>query len=128
MRLVFQLLLLLCFTTMLTYGQIDRLPSLNFGDPAPPLQELTWLKGKPLERFEMGKVYVVEFWATWCIPCIAAMPRLSKLARKYKKKIVVIGIDVLEEKTTPMNMVKAFVDSMGHRIKFPVAAENSHFM
>ena len=38
--------------------------TLKIGDPAPPLKVEKWLKGGPLERFEKGKVYVLEFWAT----------------------------------------------------------------
>lgn len=50
--------------------------TLKAGDPAPPLKIEKWLKSGPIERFEKGKVYVLEFWATWCPPCIASMPHL----------------------------------------------------
>ena len=128
MSLHFQLLLILSVTLMKGYGQNKPTPFLNLGDPAPRLNELIWIKGKPIEKFEKGKIYVLEFWATWCIPCIAAMPRFSKLAREFKKKAVFVGIDVLEKKSTSINKVIAFVDSMRYKIKFHVAVENSQFM
>ena len=33
-----------------------------------------------------GKVYMIEFWATWCKPCVAQMPRLHKLYKEHKSK------------------------------------------
>src|SRR5438045_7958134 len=71
-------------------------PTLKWGDVAPPLKLVKWLKGTPVEQFEPGKTYVIEFWATWCGPCKAAMPHLSELAKKYEGKITFIGVDVWE--------------------------------
>jgi thiol-disulfide isomerase/thioredoxin len=73
-------------------------------------------------------VYVVEFWATWCGPCKAEMPHLSALAREYKDKATIVGIDVYEKKTTSMDKVQAFVDGMGNRMDYDVAVEDSNFM
>jgi thiol-disulfide isomerase/thioredoxin len=73
---------------------------------------------------------VIEFWATWCKPCVAAMPHLSVLTREYKEKVTVIGIDIYETKVKPVksnSKVKAFVDSMGNRMDFNVAIEDSNF-
>jgi uncharacterized protein (TIGR03435 family) len=50
------------------------------GDRAPELHASSWLKGEPVERFEPGKVYVLEFFATWCGACRAAIPHLNELA------------------------------------------------
>jgi thiol-disulfide isomerase/thioredoxin len=46
----------------------------------------------PATWFEPGKVWVVEFWATWCGPCKVAMPHMSDLADKYGSKMVVVGV------------------------------------
>jgi thiol-disulfide isomerase/thioredoxin len=134
MRLRLQLALIICIiATVATYGQNDQHAPLNFGDAAPPLRVREWLKGKPIEKFEKDKIYVIEFWATWCRPCKAAMPRLSKLARKYKNKAVFIGIDVYEQQV-PLAMrknrkqIKDFVDSMAHRMNYNVATGDSNFM
>jgi len=123
-----KLLLLLSIVTATTYGQNGLSPSLNIGDSAPSLRVRSWLKGTPVQRFEKGTVYVVEFWATWCGPCITAMPYLSALARKYKDKVTIIGIDIYEKKTTSPKRVKAFVDSLSDRMDYTVAAQDSNFI
>lgn len=130
MRFNFQLLLLLCLTADIAHAQNDQSPSLDIGDPAPPLRVREWLKGTPVQKFEKGQVYVLEFWATWCQPCVAAIPHLSNLARKYRDKVTIIGIDVYEGKSKSrksMDQVKAFVDSMGSQMDFNVAIEDSNF-
>ncbi len=61
---------------------------LTIGDKAPAIDVAHWIKGGPTEGsamdFESGKVYVVEFWATWCPPCRASMPHISELQEKMK--------------------------------------------
>jgi thiol-disulfide isomerase/thioredoxin len=100
-------------------------PALNWGDAAPPLKVAKWLKGTPIEHFEPGKTYVVEFWATWCGPCKAAMPHLSELARKYEGKITFIGVDVWESGADPLPTVEQFVNGeTGQSMKYSVAADS----
>lgn len=68
-------------------------PSLKVGDAAPALKASQWLQGEEVKAFEAGNVYVVEFWSTSCVPCIAFMPHLAELQRQYKgKKVTVIGL------------------------------------
>ena len=42
----------------------EQAAPLRPGDAAPPLTIDKWVKGEPVEKFEKGRVYVVEFWAT----------------------------------------------------------------
>ena len=65
------------------YAQDKEPKKLTIGDKAPPIDIAHWIKGDKIDEFESGKVYVVEFWATWCGPCIASMPHLSELQEKY---------------------------------------------
>ncbi len=95
---------------------------LNIGDPAPELRVSEWIKGEKFEKFEPGKTYVVEFWATWCGPCIAQIPKITELAHKYKGRVTFIGVDVLE--TDPAK-VKPFVAEMGDRMDYYVVMDET---
>jgi thiol-disulfide isomerase/thioredoxin len=128
MRLYISIVTIICLTAIVTHAQKFPAPLINIGDPAPPLQADNWIKGSPVNSFEKGKIYVVEFWATWCRPCRAEMPHLSALARKYKDRVTVIGIDILEMKATTFDQIKAFVDSMGQRMDYNVALSDSNYM
>jgi hypothetical protein len=50
------------------------------------------------------------------------MPYLSNLTPKYQNKVTVLGVDIYENKTMAIRKIKAFVDSMGDRLAYPVAA------
>ncbi len=104
--------------------------SLKVGDRAPAFHVASWLKGEPVQRFEPGRVYVVEFWATWCGPCRMAMPHLSALAAKYRDEVTVIGVDVKDNAaadTTDLSylgLVEDFVDAIGDGMDYTVAVDN----
>jgi len=88
------------------------------GAPAPSLEIREWLKGEPVARLDPDKTYVVEFWATWCGPCIESMPHVSKLARQHQD-IVFLGVSVLEESKD--DNIKQFVEKMGDKMSYRVA-------
>jgi thiol-disulfide isomerase/thioredoxin len=89
------------------------------GDPAPPLAVQSWVKGQPVTRFEPGKVYVVDFWATWCGPCKTAMPALSAIQREYGERVTIVGVDTWDY----ADRVAPFVETMGERIAYRVAID-----
>jgi thiol-disulfide isomerase/thioredoxin len=74
------------------------------------------LSGKTYELNKMlGKgPIIIDFWATWCEPCLKELPDLSKLQTKYEDKLTVIAISV--DKARKLNQVKREVKS--HRYKF----------
>lgn len=98
------------------------------GEPAPSLYISNWIKGDKITAFEKGKVYVIEFWATWCKPCIAGMPHLSELAEKYRKDVTVLGVSVYERKETTLPMIEKFVAGMGKKMDYNVATEQEKLM
>jgi thiol-disulfide isomerase/thioredoxin len=131
MRSKFQLSVLLCITAGTIHGQGAKTTAIDLSDPAPPLRVLEWIKGEPVQQFEKGTVYVIEFWATWCRPCIAAMPHLSNLANEYKGRVIALGIDIYEDKVRKVasrEKIKAFVDSMGYQMDYRVGVQDSNYM
>lgn len=67
--------------------------ALSIGSKAPIPEISDFVRGEKPTFFEPGKVYVIEFWATWCPPCRQSMPHLTKLAEDMKSKgVVIVGI------------------------------------
>ena len=127
MKLCF-LFLFVFFTAFSVCAQESGSTSLKIGDPAPAMKMRRWIKGTMVNEFQKGKIYVVEFWATWCLPCIAGMPHLSKLAKEYRNKVTVTGISILERARTTEHQVDSFVNSMGSKMDYHVGREDSNFM
>jgi thiol-disulfide isomerase/thioredoxin len=59
------------------------------GQKAPDFSVAEWITKKP--KLE-GKVVVIDFWATWCGPCVQAIPHMNELATKFGDKVCCIGI------------------------------------
>lgn len=97
-----------------------RADGLGIGDPSPKLEVKEFVKGDPVKSFEKGKVYVVEFWATWCGPCRTSIPHLSELQKKYKDAVF-IGVSVFER---DQSKVKPFVEEMGDKMAYRVAMDD----
>jgi thiol-disulfide isomerase/thioredoxin len=95
--------------------------TLKVGDTAPPLKVGKWVKGEAVKSFQPGTVYVMEFWATWCGPCRAAIPHVTELQHKYKDKVVVIGQNVWEEDE---KLVEPFVQQMGDKMDYRVVTDD----
>lgn len=104
------------------------------GDPAPSLDGIRQVTGEALTKFEPGTIYVLDMWATWCSPCIKAMPHMSQVAENYKdKNVKVFGVAIWETERpsrdgTLYDRVKRFAEG-NTDIKYPIsyAGEDINF-
>jgi len=100
--------------------------TLKVGDLAPAFKVARWVKGTPVTALEKGKVYVVEFWATWCGPCRETIPHLTELAKKHQGKATFIGVDVWErgaDLAAVDKKVDDFVKEMGDKMGYAVCRD-----
>lgn len=70
------------------------------------------LEGKKVDLKDYkGKTVVLDFWATWCGPCIASFPGMQKAVNKYEKndKVAFLFIDTWEDETNREQKVKDFI-------------------
>jgi len=84
--------------------------------PAPPF-ELPDLDGERVSLESLrGKVVVIDFWATWCPPCIFQVPILNEIQEAYRDQgVVVLGVSV---DTEGADVVRAFVQE--HDVQYRV--------
>lgn len=59
------------------------------GQSAPPFAVDRWISPEPNAR---GKVAIVDFWATWCGPCVASIPHMNGLASEFRGQVECVGI------------------------------------
>lgn len=96
----------------------DSHPKLGVGSQVSEYPNVTWLKGERLSKFEKHKIYIIECWATWCGPCMGAIPHLNELHKKYGDQINIIGQGVMENDLTK---VRKFVEEKGDDMAYNVA-------
>ena len=106
---------------------------LRVGDEAPAIKTHEWLKGNELPDgfLPKGKVYIVEFTATWCKPCIAAIPHLSALANKYRSQAELVSFFVQEPRGNDdsngdfghINRVRSFVKKKKKQMNYAIAID-----
>jgi thiol-disulfide isomerase/thioredoxin len=85
-----------------------------------PALQLADLSGKEWNLAQLrGKVVVVNFWASWCGPCVDELPVLNALARQAPGKVAVIGVNYKE----PLDSIERF--SSAHAVDYPVLRDRS---
>jgi peroxiredoxin len=97
--------------------RIERGASIEAGSKAPEikLEDIANVP-KELKQYQ-GKTVLLNFWATWCAPCVAEMPALERLYQKFKSRGLEI-VSVSCDSPDTLEQLKSFVSSKG--ISFPV--------
>ncbi|MBS1718665.1 MAG: TlpA family protein disulfide reductase [Armatimonadetes bacterium] len=106
-------------------------PTLSLGSPAPALAIQKWLKGQPIQSFDKDHVYLIEFWATWCGPCMNAIHHLSALQKQYGPKgLEVISIAAPDRYGNDLPTIKKCIKEhdakMAYRIAFDAESEKAY--
>ena len=117
---VILIILVLVIFVFLYFNDINKSPKqenagTKLGQYAPDF-ETEYLDGSKFKFSELrGRPVILNFWATWCIPCKREMPLLQKLHNEGK--ITVIGVNLQEDKKT----VEKFVKELS--ITFPIVLD-----
>jgi thiol-disulfide isomerase/thioredoxin len=95
--------------------------SLEAGGPLPAIDAMRWLNANGSETWDKlkGKVVLVDFWATWCPPCVEHLPECQALYDKYKDRgLVVVGVHAQLD----ADSCAPFVEE--HHYSFPIAIDS----
>lgn len=71
-----------------------------------------------LKQFR-GKPVLVNFWATWCVPCRSEMPMLERTYRRFGGKLAILGVDEQEEAGDVQDFVRSY------HVTYPIALDQS---
>jgi thiol-disulfide isomerase/thioredoxin len=89
------------------------------GKPMPAFHVSDWINGGITTADIKGKVIVVDLYATWCGPCMRAIPHNNELLKKYKDKgLVIIGVC-----TSSHGQEKFAANAQEHGIQYPAARD-----
>jgi thiol-disulfide isomerase/thioredoxin len=92
------------------------IPPAHAAMPKVPTLKVTTLDGKSFDlAAHRGKWVIVNYWATWCIPCIKEMPDISRFVAGHKN-VAAIGLAFDDSDTAD---IKAFVAK--HPVVYPIA-------
>ncbi|UCE89943.1 MAG: TlpA family protein disulfide reductase [Pseudomonadota bacterium] len=106
-----------------TRGTIKRAVQLRpyRGEPAPPALALPDLDDKAVDLAALrGQVVLVNFWASWCPPCVHEMPSMQRLAdRLAGKPFTLLAVNMAEDKAT----IRRFLDTKV-KVDFPILLDS----
>jgi thiol-disulfide isomerase/thioredoxin len=85
--------------------------------PEQPSIKLTTLDGKAFDlAAQRGRWVIVNYWATWCVPCIKEMPDISRFVTAHKDKVTAIGLAYEDSDKAD---IQAFLAK--HPVSYPIA-------
>lgn len=102
------------FVSFLLYNRPDeKLGGAGEGQPLPKIEAIGWLNGEAPKPSELvGKVLVIDAWASWCLPCRKQAPELVFLQKKYRDKGVLF-IGLTAEPESELEPIKHFLETTG---------------
>ncbi len=113
---VLSLVLIIVSTVFLLCGCSDKEVITREGQPA-PVFELTDITGKTIRAPEdvKGKIVAIRFWADWCQSCVAEMPEIDQVYKKYAgSDFLILAVNIGQGKSAVEKFAK------GYNISYPV--------
>jgi cytochrome c biogenesis protein CcmG/thiol:disulfide interchange protein DsbE len=97
--------------------------ALDKGQNAPEI-DLVDFSGQPVKLSALrGKVVLVDFWASWCVPCRESLPALEKLSKSYRDRgLVVVGVNI----DKAPEEARAFLTKNKFSLSFPLVNDKDH--
>ena len=94
----------------------------ELGDRAPELRIREWVKGDAisLKDGKGEKLFVIEFWESWCGPCRSIIPHLTELQKRFHNDVIFIGITIEKD----AEKIAAFVDEQKDNMDYRVAIDD----
>ena len=104
-------------TAKVVTGKKERKLAIYKGNPKSPELILKDLTNKIVDLSHLkDKVVLVNFWASWCPPCVHEMPSMQRLQKHFSTKdFIILGVNMAEDKKTVEHFLKTKVD-----ISFPI--------
>ena len=103
----------------LAIASLILLSVLSCSDTQPAPEPIGMFDGSTKQLSDFGsEIVVLNFWATWCAPCVKEMPELDRFWQENKERVSLIGVAV----STPELAVSGFIHRVG--VQYPIALDD----
>ncbi len=100
----------------INYKLVSNLQEMNDKSPSPDFTLPDLGQGKVSLKDFRGKLVLLNFWASWCLPCREEMPAMERLYRRYRDRgFVILGVNLKDDKKSAVSFVREL------KITFPIA-------
>jgi peroxiredoxin len=109
------------------FGSSDEEPGLEKG-AIPPDFELSTLSGDALKLSDLkGKKVILNFWASWCLPCKAEMPHMQQYYKKNKDSdnVEIVAVNLTTSEKRGIKGVEEFIEAYGLTFPIPLDKEGT---
>ena len=102
-------------TKRINYKLVSNLQEIKDPSPAPGFTLPDLERGKVSLKDFRGKLVMLNFWASWCVPCREEMPAMERLYQRYKDRgFVILGVNIKDDKKSAISFVREL------KITFPI--------